>query len=1040
MSSYPTKESNLIWFYLLKADFFSENISLNFNESKRLNSCTGISLTLLVIISGLCLALIFGRDMYDRKNPTVSESNLIVRDSIVQVKDLFYMFNIKANNGSSYLNLDKYIKLRGVSFEIVNSVTKNIAYYNIKYELCNEKHFDVLEEKYDMSLISKNDYIGTNYCILLPDDIEIYNPYGNSNSISYSIEFIPCYEQISSTINDNTDSCPSNVYEVLSKFNIDVKFLDNFVESLDFSNPVKYFINSFSSQITRLILKTTFISLINVEFISDNAWLFETSESIFFSSYIGRETQFTGINDGSVLYTLTFETPQTIRKYYRKYLKLQDLFAKVGGFINGLIILMRILTVDFFEYSYLINVNELIKKERVKMKNNEIISENKKEQGFIKNNDNKQCNSEFYISKDNENGENNNANYNSNNYDCNIDAQNKMIFNNMNNIRHSNEGNCLNSIIKIDKGRVKYEVQKSNDTANNIYPNYRNKRINSNNKIDKNNCKKMAFTSSKHKRRYSNSNKMKNKITQNIGNIKSSNLIDNISNKYNNIRSIINSSDNVADYNVSPDMYREKQKYNTTMNIKYSQMNLADSNKKKLLYNKEKYDLTVKKSYDINSIRDNIYANNPRGNDNSNNSYISNINNSNLFKISNTYTFTFNNKRKFGSSIIANKINKISNTNKSNIRDISNNALFNKKNIALNHRVNDNIKMKIDNTNSKQNTTESCLLSNIKNRDSSNERNLYTNDNSITNSNSNRIKSFNILNKLNDAKSFNTDYVLNNLNMNSFTPINHSLRKNSNIYHKNQININNKGNNIKSILERDMSSLKGYRESSTFKKNFIYKQNNKLEEEIYDEEENRNNRIIDFNDAGDFQEKQYSEIESERKENESNCSIRNHYIKTNNYIFNTNTKTQSYPKTSSNNKIESDEDQNQSSKNIIIKNYNNLLNKPSKPLQKDSMIKINDIYNNSTSNKNNTLTNNYNKLTSKNFIMSKLINLDNDIIIEDLYNISSSLWSYIKYRFSYLFCCFEFKKKKIINNIKERIFYFTSLDKDIKYKLSKQYE
>ncbi len=57
------------------------------------------------------------------------------------------------------------------------------------------------------------------------------------------------------------------------------------------------------------------------------------------------------------------ESPNLVDKITRSYIKIQDLFAKIGGMINALIIITKLLTFHYIRFNYLINLIDLTKAE-----------------------------------------------------------------------------------------------------------------------------------------------------------------------------------------------------------------------------------------------------------------------------------------------------------------------------------------------------------------------------------------------------------------------------------------------------------------------------------------------------------------------------------------------------------------------------------------------------------------------------------------------------------------------------------------------------
>lgn len=352
------KQERRFLFYLLKADFFSERISFNFHESNKLNSYSGAFLTILVIVFSSALCFVFGKNVYERTTPNVSESSDFINISKIESSSLFFFFNFRLYGGKEFPKAFDYLSIQSMAIETNDGIASPPRIKEFIYELCQESHFLKVKEKLDSNNIDYSQYVNTTfYCINIPSDFSFWNPLGNANSLVQRYNVQMC----DNTIEEN--DCPIDQNEVLKLFFMDFKFIDNYEDTSDYSNPVKYYINSFATQLTNKFSKRTNISFINALFQTVKGWLFEDIADSKYVSYIGKETDVNGLTD-STLFVMTFMSPQITKKYFRYYNKIQDLFAKVGGFINGIIIFLKIITLDYFEFSYLMTINSLITNEK----------------------------------------------------------------------------------------------------------------------------------------------------------------------------------------------------------------------------------------------------------------------------------------------------------------------------------------------------------------------------------------------------------------------------------------------------------------------------------------------------------------------------------------------------------------------------------------------------------------------------------------------------------------------------------------------------
>lgn len=362
MESQVAKSHSKTLFYLLKLDFFSEHISFNYNESKRINSTVGMLLTMIVVFLSASLCIVFGKDTYYKTTPTVSQTQNYLENSIVTKNNLFFFFRFQLYGGTIFDKAFDYLKFVHRRLYYEDAALVKVTEEDVVFENCNDSHFKSLGDKLSIGSIDYSQYVNRYYCIKFPDDFYVYNPYGYSNSILNAFMIKSCQSE--------TSVCPDDMQIKLSEIYLDFYYLDNYVDSLDYVNPIKYYFNSFLEQLTNEFQKRSYISFINVVYTSDNGWLLENKEKIEFASFNSKTQQVNALANNN-LYILAVDSPRVTTKYFRTYLKVQDMFAKVGGFINGLIIALRILSIDYFEYCYLLSICDLINYE--KHKHNKIL-------------------------------------------------------------------------------------------------------------------------------------------------------------------------------------------------------------------------------------------------------------------------------------------------------------------------------------------------------------------------------------------------------------------------------------------------------------------------------------------------------------------------------------------------------------------------------------------------------------------------------------------------------------------------------------------
>lgn len=331
-------------FYLKKIDYFSDNISFTHNESKRLNSTIGLVLTCIMVLLTATITLLFGKEIFNKSKPYVSESIEFNNNSkhILQ-KDSFLMFSLKYKSFELINSrVSSSLKIVGYIYTIEKSVLIGNETLKLNFTECREEElYQAFSNNYHSS-----DFINSYFCFHLPIDINIYNPLRYINS-----RYLSLYISKNNEIVEYDEILNQMAY-------MDILYKDTYVDNFDFENPIKSFINNEIVQFN--INKTSLISF-NVKnsiFISDNGLLFtDTMIKKYWETEIFKESVY---KDDHYL-RINFSTNMISKKHNKSYLKIQELLAGIGGFVNGFIIICRVLFNDFFEYNYLVKINRMVK-------------------------------------------------------------------------------------------------------------------------------------------------------------------------------------------------------------------------------------------------------------------------------------------------------------------------------------------------------------------------------------------------------------------------------------------------------------------------------------------------------------------------------------------------------------------------------------------------------------------------------------------------------------------------------------------------------
>lgn len=456
-------------FYFNKIDFFSEYISFNYDESRRIYSSFGIFLTILLVLITSILSFVIGQDLYLKNKPSITQSeqfNSVSEINIDNKRAIMFAFRNNDGNLVSQNSLSS-LTVTGTLKTIEDSNIIKTEEYDIDLVPCSNESYNNNIKSFILSKIIEQ----STYCTSLKSgNYTISNPYRYYSSKVFIINIEVC---------DNLS--PEECQKIRNGLNyIDIYYLDNFIDPYDYENPIKYFLNNKIIDVSIKYATDIYLDLKKAIFDSNNGWIFDTANK---SNFIEVDVSNKIIATTNYYININLSVSLTSVTYYRSYLKLQDILASVGGFTNGFIIICKILFFDYFEFFYLMKVNKLITREFNKI--NKLKKENNNGIQNIINNNNIESYSkqEIYkivknpdikvIEKDKiENSTNDNANVNKTNK---ISA---TISSNINNFSINNMCNSSQFPLKIKEKRENQGLVNNYMKDNNNKENRRDMDIN----------------------------------------------------------------------------------------------------------------------------------------------------------------------------------------------------------------------------------------------------------------------------------------------------------------------------------------------------------------------------------------------------------------------------------------------------------------------------------------------------------------------------------------------------------------------------------
>lgn len=340
---------------LHKIDFFGKTLMFEENESQKHNTKIGVFTTILLVIVCSVIGVLFGKEIYERKNPTVISSNQIRQYSRIATDEYPVFFSFADYNGQEIENIEEIFDFTYLIYSMDDKLASTANLLPISMtKNCNSSIFKApYKEMVDQLYIlqSKNSKSTYAHC-LHKDGLFFQNSLVSVNST--------LIEVIMSKCNPLMKKCNPNLNKIIDNMYISVVTFDAFVDPNNYTNPIVYYSNIFTQLVTSSMMKRNIINTEIASLVTHRGWLLEDIDTV---EYYTRKEIIRDVNsseDGSI-YRVGFISNQLVTKDIRTYMKIQDLLAKIGGFFNSLLILCLLLIKDYVDYDYYCSIYSHIK-------------------------------------------------------------------------------------------------------------------------------------------------------------------------------------------------------------------------------------------------------------------------------------------------------------------------------------------------------------------------------------------------------------------------------------------------------------------------------------------------------------------------------------------------------------------------------------------------------------------------------------------------------------------------------------------------------
>ena len=356
-------------------DFFAMKPSerITFHKNNTYSTFIGRLTTWILIGIYIATFLNFGNDMIYRKNPQSIFSQIVTPDpENLNLNEMgFFMafgFQDLRNHSAHYINESIYT-VQLIKRTKVNGVISLQTIPTGRCGLDNVPNRDDLKSYYGRNSINQL------YCIKNDSEIEpeLKSTWDGAYYKNLLINFYPC---VNSTENGNFCQPKEVIKEYLDSANFAIYFTTDAVDPNNFQKPVVSFGKQLYTPISSSTL--TYIEMLfgHFNFITDVGFLFQDLETFRSAYYLNNRQVLSFSSNIIVQIDMKLDKIKTI--YSRKYDKIQNVLASIGGIIKALMLLSQAFVLPFIRLNFRLNLANSIFTFKTDKKSNNLIKKIKK--------------------------------------------------------------------------------------------------------------------------------------------------------------------------------------------------------------------------------------------------------------------------------------------------------------------------------------------------------------------------------------------------------------------------------------------------------------------------------------------------------------------------------------------------------------------------------------------------------------------------------------------------------------------------------------
>lgn len=320
---------------LKRIDILGPECKIKIQKNDNYKTKTGGVLTLFFFVLVILAFVAFCRDLFEKKVPIITFNRETANEASYILTDENFAFTIW--NQHDQTPIEDFDRKFHMYLNVFNNTNTGYTEETFKLQKCEKQTL----EKIKSELRADPEFY---YCLPKDTKINILGVFLKGEFISTRLNVDFCTKESS-----GRDDCypMEETRKSLGKLQMNLIFEDFYTDSYNYSDPFKKTYYSENILTTPITFCRQIYYFKTIEYVTDRGWVLQEKETILKNGIENTVNQMIPDQNTRTIYSHQFVNSKWRDVYNRSYIKIQGVFAFLGGFITLSLMLLRIINKHF---------------------------------------------------------------------------------------------------------------------------------------------------------------------------------------------------------------------------------------------------------------------------------------------------------------------------------------------------------------------------------------------------------------------------------------------------------------------------------------------------------------------------------------------------------------------------------------------------------------------------------------------------------------------------------------------------------------------